>query len=386
MGHLSWQKRLAILLSIVWLALIAAISRSESDSLTVLLILGVLPIALSWGIAWVWLGFRKSRSTVSAASVETIPDEPVSGATLYLWVAAILLTTGVGVFYYAFSNTDVEPVGKIAYLVGFYFWAPILVYVLWKSTFKKRKGAGLLLFAIAFLGIAIYQSQAMLREAEDTKRLLSKAQSMMLKLMNGELVDKSEISGVGQYSTVLLVTHDFLSQAMGEFQALNTKIEASGLETMLSPATLANPRAIAEAIAKLESLGSLIDQTESRIISRYDEFPRTIDSADIPYNVKAEFKTGAENGIKRGKAALSEFFKIQRVFTATTIEMLDFMRQRQGRFTRQGDQIRFENQEDANKYNEYLQLIQALALQEAEWRNAQLSSSAKQLEQMHRIK
>lgn len=94
---------------------------------------------------------------------------------------------------------------------------------------------------------------------------------------------------------------------------------------------------------------------------------------------------GAERGIKRGKAALSAYFKIQRVFIATAIQLLEFVKQRQGRFNRQGDQILFVSQAEANKYNEYLQRIQALALQESEWRNAQLSTSAKQLEQMQRI-
>lgn len=191
MVDLSWQKRLAIVLSVVWLALIAAISRSVSDGFTVFLVLGALPIAFCWGIAWVWSGFRKQSPIAPAGPLETPADEPVSRATLYLWVAAILLTSGVGVFYYAFAKTNLEPAWKIGYLIGLYLWAPILVYVLWRSTFKRRRGVGLLLFAIAFLGIACYQSYAMLREAEDAQRLLSKAQTMMLKLMNRELVERS---------------------------------------------------------------------------------------------------------------------------------------------------------------------------------------------------
>lgn len=384
MGDLSWQKRLAIVLSVAWLAVVAAISSSESNGFAVFLLIGALPIAFCWGIGWVWSGFRKQRPPKpTAPSPEARPDESVSRATLYVWVGALLLAAGLGIFYYAFVKTDVEAAGKVGYLVGFYFWVPILVYVLWKSTFNKRKGIGLLLFGVAFLGISIYQSHAMLKEAEDAKLLLSKAQAMMLKLMNGELVERSQISDVGQYSSVLLVMHDFISRTMSDFQTLNTKIETSGLETMLSPATLQSPRAITEAVVTLESLAAVIDQTETRLTSNYDEFPRVIDTADIPYNVRAVFKTGAEDGIQRGRAALTEYFKIQRTFIATAVDLLAFMRERQGRFTRQGDQILFDAQADADKYNEYLQLIQALALQESEWRNAQLSTSAKQLEKMH---
>src|SRR5687768_13459934 len=70
MGEISWQKRLAIVLSAIWLALIGAFSRSESDSLTSFLILGVLPIAFCWGIAWVWSGFRRQRPTAPPAVTE----------------------------------------------------------------------------------------------------------------------------------------------------------------------------------------------------------------------------------------------------------------------------------------------------------------------------
>lgn len=219
MTELSWQRRLAIVLSAIWLALAGAISADEHNALMVFLMLGVLPVAFCWGVAWVWSGFRKQRTPTAAPPLDQQAAESVARATLFRWLAAIFLAGGIGVFYYAFANTGVEPAGQIGYLVGFYFWVPILAYVLWSGTFKKKKGVGALIFSVAFLGIAIYQAHGMLREEEETKQLLSKAQTMMLKLMNGELVERAELSNVGQYSSVLLVTHDFLSQAFGDFKA-----------------------------------------------------------------------------------------------------------------------------------------------------------------------
>lgn len=385
MVELDWQRRLAIVLSVVWLVLAGAISSNERNSLMTFLILGALPMGFCWGFAWVWAGFRKHRATaVATAPVvdEPRPESSVASATLFRTLAIVLLVGGVGVFYYAFTRTSVEPAGKIGYLLGFYFWVPVLVYFVWKGTFKRRRGLGALLFSLAFLGIAFYQAHGMFREEEEAKQLLSKVQHMMLKLMNGELIERADLFNAGQYSSMLLVTHDFLSGAFSDFQTLNTAIENSGLETILSPQTLDDPPQLNAALITLQDLSPLVDRTAHQIAARYDEFPHQIDAADIPDSVKAEFRTGAEGGIKRGKELFTEFFNIQKNFLKTAVEMLQFMQTRQGRFKEQGGVLIFDSQADLETYNQYLQLIQAWALQESEWRNKQLSTSAKHVERM----
>ena len=59
---MSWRRRLAILVSAIWLAFIGAGLAGdghEADPLGAFLFLGVMPVAFCWGVAWVWSGFRK---------------------------------------------------------------------------------------------------------------------------------------------------------------------------------------------------------------------------------------------------------------------------------------------------------------------------------------
>jgi hypothetical protein len=64
MIELSWKRRLAIVLSAIWVMLIGAGTASDTtgaDALAAFLFLGVMPVALCWGVAWVWSGLRRQR-------------------------------------------------------------------------------------------------------------------------------------------------------------------------------------------------------------------------------------------------------------------------------------------------------------------------------------
>jgi hypothetical protein len=64
MNELSWKRRLAILLSAIWVAYIGvwtASDTTEANPLAAFVLLGAMPVALCWGVAWVWSGFRRQR-------------------------------------------------------------------------------------------------------------------------------------------------------------------------------------------------------------------------------------------------------------------------------------------------------------------------------------
>lgn len=66
MASMGWKKRLAIVFSFLWLIIAVAISASEQDSFTKFVVSGVLPLSITWGIAWVWWGFL-SRQKLPAS-------------------------------------------------------------------------------------------------------------------------------------------------------------------------------------------------------------------------------------------------------------------------------------------------------------------------------
>lgn len=383
MRELSWQLRLAIVLSAIWLVVAATISIGDPNGTVAFLMLGALPIGFFWGGAWIWSGYRKQHVTAITLvpiSSERIEEASIFSATFCRMVSIALTVSGLGIFYYAFTKTSVDPASKIGYLIGFYFWVPILVYVIWKDFFKKKKGVGILLLSASFLLISVYQSNSMLREAEEERQFLADAQNLMLKLMNGELVEREKLEDAGQYSPILFVLYDFLSGVFNDLKTLNTRFEKSGVAAMLSPQALGSPQQIEQSMKTLYELMAVVNHTEKKIAARYDEFPRQIDEANITTRIKAEFRTGAEAGIKIGRKSVAEFFVIERSLLETAVEMLGFMKEIQGQFKEKDGRLLFERQADLNKYNHYLHLIQALALKESEWRNRQLSTSAKEIE------
>ncbi len=63
-GHgfsLSGRMRMAILLSFLWPALVALFLKPWNNHWVVFLYVALGPVALSWGICWVWWGFRKEK-------------------------------------------------------------------------------------------------------------------------------------------------------------------------------------------------------------------------------------------------------------------------------------------------------------------------------------
>jgi hypothetical protein len=58
---MSGLRRLAVLISAVWLAVVFAVSESDPRYFgpSFILAVGVAPVALAWGVAWVVAGFRR---------------------------------------------------------------------------------------------------------------------------------------------------------------------------------------------------------------------------------------------------------------------------------------------------------------------------------------
>lgn len=70
MNEIGWKKRLAIVLSFLWLAISAAIGVSERNGFALFVMLGLFPVAFLWGIGWVWSAYRRqSPRRKSAPSI-----------------------------------------------------------------------------------------------------------------------------------------------------------------------------------------------------------------------------------------------------------------------------------------------------------------------------
>jgi hypothetical protein len=61
MKKITGRWRLAILVSVVWLAATALWFRPWTGSQTQFVVLGAAPVIVGWGVVWVMAGFRKRR-------------------------------------------------------------------------------------------------------------------------------------------------------------------------------------------------------------------------------------------------------------------------------------------------------------------------------------
>lgn len=61
-SEIGWKKRLAIVLSFLWLAIFAAIGVSERNGFAMFVMLGLFPVAGLWGIGWVWSAYRRQNA------------------------------------------------------------------------------------------------------------------------------------------------------------------------------------------------------------------------------------------------------------------------------------------------------------------------------------
>jgi hypothetical protein len=56
----GWQ-RMAILVSFLWLSFFALYFRPWDNDWPIFIYVGIIPVVLSWGIFWIFLGFKKMK-------------------------------------------------------------------------------------------------------------------------------------------------------------------------------------------------------------------------------------------------------------------------------------------------------------------------------------
>jgi hypothetical protein len=334
-------------------------------------------------------------SSATAVSAETSADNKLEPSNrkvetiLYRWIGGLLLAAALISLWYAasqvasFAGAEVAT-DRIAYLVGYYFWVPIVVYFVWRSALKKRKGLGLLLFGVAFLAVSLYQSVTILHEVDDGKRFKSTLREMMLKFQQGAVLDDTQITNSGRYSPALVAVNDDYAKILSARHAFESALEAAKLETLLTPDALANPLLTDHSIATINSLRNAVDEADQSISKELDAIPHSAEA--LPDALRADFATGAERGTQNSKASISQFFQIERDFLNKAVELLDFANSRRGSFSLQKNRLLFGSQADLDRYNDYVSQIQDLARKEADWQKqaaATLNQAIGQLGQVN---
>lgn len=78
MGTMGWKSRLAAVASVLWILVVYGLSSGDSESATITLLVGVFPVALIWGIAWIIRGYLQQRRRTAPTSQPLQSDDPLA--------------------------------------------------------------------------------------------------------------------------------------------------------------------------------------------------------------------------------------------------------------------------------------------------------------------
>lgn len=105
-GEISWKRRLAIVLSFLWLAIFTAIGTSERNGFAIFVALGLFPVAALWGIGWVWSAYRRQKT----------PNEGITPPPLVAKNETAPLAEVAATYASHDAVTDSKPIGSGAAL------------------------------------------------------------------------------------------------------------------------------------------------------------------------------------------------------------------------------------------------------------------------------
>lgn len=419
--EIGWKKRLAIVLSFLWIAFAVVVSVNEQqNSLGTFVALGVLPIAIPWGIAWVWWGFRKRQSLPASkpqddkessrinSNVDTVASEnvshnqPIAGQLGNKWLTrAFAATSLVGLALYAGLLIRAVIIdGNIAYALGGLLVPSIAAYAAISTRRTPTKTITLVAATTISSLIAIVGFHSW-NEIIATNKLAVVAQQHLndvrsLTQESNTLTTSSEsdhpseqlpppatsplppgsLSKNERLEFMTTLMRESSARQMIKAKERSDELNQLGLETIWEPANLLSASGIRDGQRKIAAYKMLIGKAEEDYNAEVKWQDDKVLSVAGPKYLE-EFRQGRDANGPLG-------FRIQLASVITSSELLSFFDQqvKQQTVTFQDGQFTFANQSDVERFN---LLIQQLGDQEkeiAEFQRNSLLRREKNIEEM----
>lgn len=302
-------------------------------------------------------------------------------AGLILFALTVLIISSV-----AFSS-GAEAIGfRIGTAFGYSIWIALAAFLIWRFALGKRRGAGLMIFAIGFFVICCYQSLSAFVEAQNSRKAIDDVALLMQDAMSGKPIDPKtlEARNYGQTTPMVRVIADYAAQTQSDFENMNQEMETLAIDQLLTRETLEDSTHIDAGQRRLQSLLEVFDRYEALFRQRTEEMPARVEQTKMSSRDKREFLAGFDSSKNAGIQRISEFFDIERSFLGKTDEIYNFMRGKRGRYHFIGSQIQFNSQSDADTYNGLLDQINAIAQQENDWKTQTSRAGEEEIEKMRR--
>lgn len=146
----------------------------------------------------------------------------------------------------------------------------------------------------------------------------------------------------------------------------SSEIEKLDIPGMLSVDTLVSHAGIARNKSKLAKLEQLVDQQELRAHANSLGLQRELTEVGSGHVSGSEIRSSVDSAMKERTDLESQIVATQRRFLGVLSELNEFMSTRVGRVAIQSGAIRFETEDEARKYNAYVQETMNVAKHEAD--------------------
>ena len=162
---------------------------------------------------------------------------------------------------------------------------------------------------------------------------------------------------------VLGEVRSFLSEVRNDAASLRERLDEEGLDTILAPTSFAGRTRILDARRRLANIKRITDEYEQNVIDRFESFPDRIRDLNVSGTLKEETVAAFSKSRGEGLKKLREIAQLDRAILSESDKLFSFMESKIGRY-KVSDRILFQDVDDAETYNDYIERIQKLAAKE----------------------
>lgn len=422
--EIGWKKRLAIVLSFLWIAFAVVVSVNEQqNSLGTFVALGVLPLVIPWGIAWVWWGFCKRQSLPASkpqddkensrinSNFDTVASEnvshtqPIARQLENKWLArAFAATSLVGLALYAGLLIRAVVIdSNIAYALGGLLVPSIVAYAAISTRRAPTKtitlvAATTISSLIAIVGfhswneiiatnkLAVVAQQHL----NDVRSLTQESKTLTASSASDHLFEQlpppatyplppGSLSKNERLEFMTTLMQESSARQMLKAKERSDELNQLGLETIWEPANLLSASGIRDGQRKIAAYEMLIGKAEEDY------------NAEVKWQDEKVFSVAGPKYLedfRQGRAAngndTKSIFEIQLASAITSSELLSFFDQqvKQQTVTFQDGQFTFANQSDLERFNFLIQLLGDQEKEIAELQRNSLLRREKSIEEM----
>jgi hypothetical protein len=403
MVNLSWKRRLAILLSVLWVLVVGAMS-TLTGGLGVGLVLTIAPLIFVWGIWWVVSALPKRTVVVSEVGARTERGPPVAQDgegtwPLLLWIGIIgCFAIPIGVRSYIDSGSGDAGRSFGQMLVTLLIVGAIAAAISRGKSASRKLAARLLVFTV-MLGAGVFQANKIVDAAEERRAVANSLTTIATSFERNAESWRDVVGGqpkgtperVNKGTEKPVDSKARMTRMMGEMARLidtaskeyrdgqlrqSKAMDALGFETLLLPQTLASPSGRARARDALRKYNVLL--SESMALERAQKATAeswiNVNAAQMSPDEASSLLDGFRRGASKSEALSRTFYQVQRDFIDVFERILDTIENAPGGVQYGNQQVLFSDPASLAKFNQLVQQVNALADREAKAQQAILES------------